>query len=212
MTTRDEILGRLRHALADVPPGEQPGDIAVSRAYRRTATPDIDVLVDRLRDYGAPVRHSTGQDLPEVIAAALRDRGAQRIVAPQDLRDEWLSAVDCEVVHDDGTLTFADLDATDGAVTMCSVVIAETGTIVLDGGAGQGRRAVSLLPDYHLCVVSHDQVVASVPEGLATLDCRRPLTFISGPSATSDIELSRVEGVHGPRTLEVILVQEHRTD
>ena len=108
--------------------------------------------------------------------------------------------------RDDGQLTVAELDTLDGVLTGCAVAVAETGTLVLDGSAGQGRRVVSLIPDYHLCVVRADQVVADVPQLVAAVDLTRPVTLISGPSATSDIELNRVEGVHGPRTLEVILV------
>jgi L-lactate dehydrogenase complex protein LldG len=129
------------------------------------------------------------------------------VVVPADVPEEWLSGTGAEVVRDDGTLTPADLDTVDGVLTGSAVGIAETGTIVLDGGAAQGRRALSLVPDLHVCVIRTDQVVGSVPEGVARLeDPTRPLTWISGPSATSDIELRRVEGVHGPRTLVVLLV------
>jgi L-lactate dehydrogenase complex protein LldG len=146
--------------------------------------------------------------LPAVIASVLTDRGARRIVVPAGIPGEWLAPSDATGVADDPPLSWADLDAIDGVVTTCAVAIAETGTIVLDAGAGQGRRALSLLPDLHVCVVRVDHVVGAVPEALARLDPTRPLTWISGPSATSDIELQRVEGVHGPRRLDVIIVSD----
>jgi L-lactate dehydrogenase complex protein LldG len=138
------------------------------------------------------------------VGEALEQRGARRIVVPAGLDLTGLPA-GTVIVADDG-LSPAALDAVDGVITGAAVAIAETGTIVLDGSLGQGRRAVSLVPDYHLCIVRAEQVVALVPEALARLNPGRPLTWISGPSATSDIELDRVQGVHGPRTLEVILV------
>jgi L-lactate dehydrogenase complex protein LldG len=112
---------------------------------------------------------------------------------------------------DEDQLSIAQLDAVDGVITSCAVAIAETGTLILDGSPDQGRRVLTLIPDYHLCVVLADQIVADVPQALARLEATRPLTMISGPSATSDIELNRVEGVHGPRTLEVIIVGEGRS-
>jgi L-lactate dehydrogenase complex protein LldG len=161
------------------------------------------LLAERLADYGAMVRHCTPGTLGETIGAALAERGAHRIVVPAGLGLSLPGEVEC--VIDDG-LSAAELDAFDGVVTVAATAVAETGTIVLDGSAGQGRRAVSLVPDYHLCVLRTDQVVGLVPEAVALLDPSAPLTWISGPSATSDIELDRVQGVHGPRTLEVILV------
>lgn len=159
-------------------------------------------------DYRAVVRRTDGAGLPALIARLLAARGTRTVVVPAGLPAGWLSAADgVERVPDSAGQTPHDLDAVDSVVTGCAVAIAETGTIVLDGGPGQGRRRVTLVPDHHVCVVRvPDQVVGSVPGALERLVPSRPLTWISGPSATSDIELSRVEGVHGPRTLEVILV------
>lgn len=200
MSSRDQILGRIRSALADVPADE---DVPVPRDYERTRTgPDVvELLVDRLVDYKAMVREV--DDIAAAVARCLADREVRRVAAPEGIPDSWLG--DTEPVRDTG-LTAPDLDALDGVVTGCAVAIAETGTIVLDAGPDQGRRALTLVPDYHLCVVRKDQIVRTVPEALERLDPTRPLTWISGPSATSDIELDRVEGVHGPRTLEVLIV------
>ena len=164
----------------------------------------LDLLAERLRDYGCTVRRTAPGQLMTAVGEALGQRGARRIVVPAGLDLTGLPA-GTVIVADDG-LSPAALDAVDGVITGAAVAIAETGTIVLDGSLGQGRRAVSLVPDYHLCIVRAEQVVALVPEALARLNPGRPLTWISGPSATSDIELDRVQGVHGPRTLEVILV------
>jgi L-lactate dehydrogenase complex protein LldG len=142
-----------------------------------------------------------------VVAAVLATWGAQRIVVPAGLPAEWLSATSVEAVPDAPPLTHEALDGLDGVISACAAGMAESGTIVLDAGPGQGRRALSLLPDRHLCVIRADQIVRDVPDALPGLDPRRPLTWISGPSATSDIELQRVEGVHGPRVLDVIIVE-----
>ncbi|MBL7501865.1 LutC/YkgG family protein [Frankia nepalensis] len=152
-----------------------------------------------------------GNAIAAAVAAALADRGVRRLVRPPGLPPGWLAgAAGVEAVDDEPALTAGELDAADGVLTGCALAIAETGTIILDGGPGQGRRALSLVPDYHLVVVRADQVVAGVPDAIARLvttgAAARPQTWVSGPSATSDIELNRVEGVHGPRTLEVILV------
>jgi L-lactate dehydrogenase complex protein LldG len=203
VTARDEVLGRVRAALAHQAPAPP-----APRAYRTTGElpPGHEALVDRLRDYRALVRRGhRGDTVPGLLAAAVAERGARRLVVPPGLTSDWVAALGDSVVVDDGTLTPDQLDGVDGVVTGCAVAIAETGTLVLDASAGQGRRVLTLVPDYHLCVVLPDDVVATVPEAVARLDPRRPLTWISGPSATSDIELDRVEGVHGPRTLEVVL-------
>ena len=203
---RDEILARLRYALADVPEAEWPDGVPVRREYRHFTDDDAEVFVDRLVDYRALVRWTDPDGLPDILATALAERGARRVVAPAGLPAAWLAGSGVEVVSDDPPLDVRELDELDGVVTGCAVAVATTGTIILDGGPDQGRRALTLVPDYHLCVVRADQVVGSVPEALARLDGTRPITMVSGPSATSDIELSRVEGVHGPRTLEVVLV------
>jgi L-lactate dehydrogenase complex protein LldG len=227
MTAREEILGRIRTALAD-----QPRPAPVDRSYRQAggswsaddptggAETDglagdgtsvlLELLVDRLIDYKATVHRASSETAAEVIATALAERGARRVVVPDGFPAELLTAVDpSSLLRDEPPLSAAELDGTDGVLTTSTVSIAETGTIVLDAGPGQGRRALSLVPDYHLCVVHAADVVRGVPEGVArllTTSGARPLTWISGPSATSDIELQRVEGVHGPRTLAVVLI------
>ncbi|MEV4253040.1 lactate utilization protein C [Spirillospora sp. NPDC049652] len=198
MSSRETILARVRSALADVPFAETPDAVPVPRDYDRTRRgPDlVELLWDRLKDYRAVVH------LDARVAELARARG--RLMVPSGVPAEWLSGVDA--VPDDPPLSAAELDRLDGVLTGCAVAIAETGTIVLDGGEAQGRRALTLVPDHHLCVVRRDQIVRTVPEALERLDPGRPLTWISGPSATSDIELDRVEGVHGPRTLEVAII------
>jgi L-lactate dehydrogenase complex protein LldG len=203
-TARDAVLRRIHDALSDAPPA-QP----VPRDYETTLAPGTDVVelfVERVSDYRATVHRATSETLPSVIAGVAADRGARRLAVPAGVPGAWLDRSDVERIADDPPLSWSDLDAVDGVITGCAVAIAETGTIVLDGGPDQGRRALSLLPDLHICIVSADQIVGSVPEALVRLAPTRPLTWISGPSATSDIELQRVEGVHGPRRLDVIIV------
>ncbi len=217
MSARDEVLARIRAALdrngqpgGNGRPGGHPGGDGGAPGYRTqgdlTGEPLLDLLAGRLTDYRAVVRRTTEAELGATVGAALQQRGVRRMVLPSGLTLPGLPA-GVEAVTDDG-LSPQDLDAVDGVITGAAVAIAETGTIVLDGSPDQGRRAISLVPDYHLCIVRAAQVVEQVPEGVARLAARAhcPLTWISGPSATSDIELKRVEGVHGPRTLEVILV------
>jgi L-lactate dehydrogenase complex protein LldG len=210
---KDDVLARIRTALGPAPATSAPGAGPIPRGYavRGAADPGdpalLDLLTDRLEDYRATVRRCAPSDLPATVAAVLAARGAHRVVVPAGLDAAWLAAWDGEALPDgpQAPLAVATLDAVDGVLTGCAVAIAETGTLALDGSAECGRRVISLVPDHHLVVVRADQVVASVPEGLARLDPQRPLTLISGPSATSDIELNRVEGVHGPRNLDVIL-------
>jgi L-lactate dehydrogenase complex protein LldG len=202
---RAEILERIRAALVD-----RLAAVPIPRGYETALPPDIDRIarfVDRVDDYRATIERTTAADLAGAIAATLAAHGASRIAVPAGVPDAWLGASSAERVADDPPLTHAELDALDGTLTGCAVAIAETGTIVLDAGPDQGRRALTLLPDLHVCVVRAEQVVGAVPEALARLDPRRPQTWISGPSATSDIELQRVEGVHGPRRLAVLLVE-----
>jgi L-lactate dehydrogenase complex protein LldG len=218
MSSRDVVLARISAAL-----GPRPAPEPVRRDYQRTGNlpPGVpallDLLEDRLIDYRAYVRRSSSDEVPAVLAGLVaeltagRTGGASLVVGvPPGLPLSWLAASPVEVRADDGTLGPADLDDLDGVVTAVAVAIAETGTLVLDGSGDQGRRALTLVPDLHVCVVHAGQVVETVPEAIARLApmARRPLTFISGPSATSDIELARVEGVHGPRTLAVVLVDE----
>ena len=205
-SARDAVMGRIREALGDGPP-----QVEIPRDYERALPPAADILelfVERVSDYRATVHRTTARDLADTIASVLAARGAARIVVPASLPHEWLGKSGTDATVDDPPLSYADLDALDGVVTGCAIAIAETGTIVLDAGSDQGRRVISLLPDLHVCVVMAGKVVGTVPEALARLDPTRPQTWISGPSATSDIELQRVEGVHGPRTLDVVLVED----
>jgi L-lactate dehydrogenase complex protein LldG len=215
VSARDEVLRRVRAALADVPDAEQPDDVPVERAFSRSLglLPDdvIARLVDRLVDYGADVRRCAVGDEAPAIADALAAQGARRIGIPADLPAP-LRPAGVELVEDAGLpARGADgLEGLDGVVTTCSVAIAETGTICLAGGVGDGRRALTLVPDLHVCVVPVERVVSTVPEGIAALAAAaaegRPITLASGPSATSDIEMNRVAGVHGPRRLVIVLV------
>ncbi|MFJ4466538.1 lactate utilization protein C [Streptomyces sp. NPDC089424] len=214
MSSRDRILGRVRRALADVPEDDAPYEQAVVRDYLREhggldAAQRVDLLAENLADYRAVVHRCAAADLAATLAGLLAARGAKTVLVPPGLDPSWLAAADAERIPDRSGSTPDELDRIDSVVTACAVAVAETGTLVLDGGPDQGRRRITLVPDHHICVVRvPDQVVASVPQALERLDPARPLTWISGPSATSDIELDRVEGVHGPRTLEVVLVGE----
>jgi L-lactate dehydrogenase complex protein LldF len=201
---RTAILGRIRSALADRPlPVEVPRDYRRRSQRRRTEV--VDLFAERAGEYRATVRRATPDELRSVIADLSR---ARRLAIPPDLPSDWRPD-GVELIPDDG-LSPHELDRLDGALTGCALAIAETGALVLDGGRAQGRRALTLVPDYHLCVVAEDDIVDLVPEAVERLAPAiadgRPLTFIAGPSATSDIELNRVEGVHGPRTLHIVVV------
>lgn len=192
---REAILARMRRALADA--GDAP---EAPREYRRALDPGADVvamLIDRLVDYKANVHHGIAS-----IPAALGD--AKRVVVPADLPREWLLG-GADFIADNG-LSTEDLDGMDAVLTGCAAAVAVSGTIMLDAGAAQGRRAITLVPDRHVVVLRRDQIVGHLAEALPRLEPRAPQTWISGPSATSDIELQRVEGVHGPRRLEVVIL------
>lgn len=198
MSSKDVILGRIRSAL-----GSGVEAPSIPREYRRDSDkPDLDLLVERLTDYKAVVHRI---DLLAIQDSILEIMGSGSVVVPPGLPTGWLPA-GIEAIVDDG-LDADRIAAADGVVTGAAVAIVETGTIVLDASPDQGRRIITLLPDLHICVLRPEQVVSSVPEAVARLDPLRPLTWISGPSATSDIELNRVEGVHGPRNLHVILLE-----
>ncbi|SHG53488.1 L-lactate dehydrogenase complex protein LldG [Jatrophihabitans endophyticus] len=210
MTARDEVLGRIRAALTD-----RPDPPPVVRDYRGAGAteggPALELFVERVTDYRATVHRADPHvDPAAAVAAVLATRGITRVVVPDGFPEAFVpgagGATDTavEVVREPAGTDV--LDTVGAVLTTCRVAVAETGTIVLDAGPGMGPRALTLVPDYHLVVVRADQIVPGVPDAVAALDPTRPLTWISGPSATSDIELQRVEGVHGPRTLDVVLV------
>jgi L-lactate dehydrogenase complex protein LldG len=214
-TAKETVLWRIRHATSDVPEHERPEDVPVERGYRTEEEIAREEIVarfaERTAEYEAKVHRVAHDELAGAIEEALKRRGVKRLVVPPYLPKAWIPE-GVETLPDAARsrLTNKELDESDGVLTGCASGIAQTGTIVLDAGRAQGRRALTLLPDYHLCVVREEQIVGLVPEAFARLEETvkaegRAITFISGPSATSDIELNRVEGVHGPRTLEVLI-------
>lgn len=229
-SARDEILARIRTATADLRTvdADTDADAAGADAADATARPGIpraylrhapgldpqdrpavlDLFAERLAEYGAVVRRCAPADAAAQLAALLPQGG--RAVVPAGFPAAWLAAWSGTPVADEPPLPHAELDQLDAVVTTCAAAVADSGTLVLDAGPGQGRRAATLLPDLHVCVVRAEQVASSIPEVIATLDPRRPLTWISGPSATADIEMIRVQGVHGPRRLAVLLLDEGR--
>jgi L-lactate dehydrogenase complex protein LldG len=209
---RAEVLRRIREAKGGIANAEsvRAGWNAIERRYRREAMRPrevvLELLEDRLRDYDARVVRAGYSEVAVVATRMLGERRVRRMVAPAGFAAEWLPG-GVEFVVDQG-LAAVELDAVDGVMTGATLAIAETGTVVLQNVAGQGRRAVTLVPDYHLCVVRMEDVVETVPEAMERLQATAGLatTFVSGPSATADIEMTRIKGVHGPRFLDVILV------
>jgi len=208
---RETVLARVRAAL-----GPAPQAPLLPREYRGAGalgaggdSVTVELFCDRASDYRANVRRVTGEELASALTAACEQRQARRIAVPAQAPPWTVEGV--ELVRDDPPLSPRQLDQLDGVLSGCALAIAETGTIVLDGIGASGRRALTLVPDYHLCVVRATDIVPSVPDAVAALADGaaqgRPITLISGPSATVDIELVRVEGVHGPRTLDVFLVE-----
>jgi L-lactate dehydrogenase complex protein LldG len=209
---RDQIIRRIRAANS----GTSQATIAqrewssLTRGYKRSGTQPreaiLNLLEDRLRDYDAQVVRSAPADVLRCVAERLTARGKQTLVVPAGFPAQWLPPSFTFVL--DKSMTPAELDRVDGVITASTLAIAETGTVVLQNVPGQGRRAATLVPDYHLCLVAANDVVATVPEAFANLQptATLPTTFVSGPSATADIEMTRIKGVHGPRFLDVILI------
>ena len=205
-SARDAILASVREALADGPAvAEVPRDYRGAGRLPAGTSALVALFAERVADYRAEVRFVGAAAIAPAIEAIAGGLAGRRVVVPAGVPRDWLPP-GIDVVADEPPLSSAELDAVDAVLTACAVAIAETGTIVLDGGDDQGRRALSLVPDHHVCVVRADEIVADVPDAVSALDPRRPQTWISGPSATSDIELNRVEGVHGPRHLHVLIV------
>lgn len=207
MSARDEVLARIRGALGEAPTApEVPRNYRSHGEYAAGAPELVLQLVDRLEDYRATVIRvdEKGESIGRAVSDVLADRGVGQAIAPAGAPPAWTAKLP-DLIVDDGSIQARGLDRVPAVVTGSVVAIAETGTIVLDGSGSSGRRAITLVPDIHVCVVRVADIVETLPEGLSMVDPRRPLTFVSGPSATSDIELSRVEGVHGPRTLIVVI-------
>jgi L-lactate dehydrogenase complex protein LldG len=216
LSARVEILARIRSAIGN-PNGSsavEQGWQAIPREYRRSSTLSrescLHLFQERLIDYGTGVYHSESAQIGATIALVLRHRNKKRVLVSPDIDSSWLQGGECEFVRDHA-LSYEEIDGCDGVITGCTVAIAATGTLGLchiDNQLGQGRRALTLIPDYHLCVVSSSAVVETVPEAMHVLEHyrNRPITFVSGPSATADIEMTRIQGVHGPRTLDVLIL------
>jgi L-lactate dehydrogenase complex protein LldG len=212
---KNEILKKIRQTLDDKSKNDRPDQDIAEREYKQKNGWDqekrVQIFKERISEYNAKVLEVSDESLAKAIAEACQRQKVKKLVVPPEFPHEWLpngmDLLDDEIRQ----LTQDELNASDGIISTCRLAIAQTGTIVLDGGPGQGRRALTLVPDYHLCIVRADQIVGIVPEAFSQLEktvkkSGPPITFISGPSATSDIELNRVEGVHGPRRLEVLII------
>ena len=219
-SARAEILARIRSATGTGPQDQSPSEAwqTIPRHYRQSgeldATSRIELLEDNLRDYGAGIHHAASSEIARTIAEVLTERRKERILLPIDVPPSWLPEGFAFIA--DHALSYDALDACDGVLTGCTVAIAATGTLVLCHGTevrtgreqAQGRRVLTLIPDYHICLVERSAVVETVPEAIRVLESQKqhPITLISGPSATADIEMTRIQGVHGPRVLDVVLV------
>lgn len=208
MDSRDRILAAVRSATHDAIDPSPTRDYRSGLDDRELVGRDlVDLFVERVDDHRAEVHVVSRTELPLRVGQVLGAHKVRSLVVPHDVDARWLSTTHARLVRDDPSVTARQLDEVDAVVTGCAAAVAVTGTIVLDSGPRQGRRMITLIPDLHLCIVAAEAIVGSVPEAVRRLDPYRPLTWISGPSATSDIELDRVEGVHGPRTLVVLVVR-----
>ncbi|MDT0212724.1 lactate utilization protein C [Rothia sp. ARF10] len=211
MSARDEILARVRAATADVTTPVRP---ATRSDPAQVATGSVELFAENVADYRAEVVRVPASEVPEAVVEVLGRHGLGSVVVPTGLDAAWVTALEAgfDVVPEAAAVSATQLDGIDAVVTAAALGIAATGTVVLDHGPDQGRRELTLVPDTHVCVVREAQVVDDVPDAVRLLGGEahrgRPLTWVSGPSATSDIELQRVEGVHGPRTLIVVLVSD----
>ena len=210
MNGRETVLSAVKGALSGVPDSERPDDVPPLQGCRADhAGPDVvGLFAERAAEYRATVVRVSPADVAAAVGRALARTGARSLVVPPGLPADLVPEGLWSLLTDVPPLTVGQLDAADAVVTTVATAIAVTGTVTLDHGPGQGRRVLTLLPDQHICVVRADQIAPDVPEALRLLDPYRPLTLISGPSATSDIELDRVEGVHGPRTLDIVVVED----
>jgi L-lactate dehydrogenase complex protein LldG len=211
MNARDEILARIQRSFPAVPRSSAEDHAAIPRNYVQTSSLDpearLELFEERLRDYGTEVYRCAPAQLPETIALAMSSAGVGRLLVANEVSEGWLPTMAGVSFAHDRELSYEDLDKSEGILTTCAVAIALTGTIILRHSR-DGRRALTLIPDYHLCIVRAGQVVETVPEAIRSIEApaTSPLTTISGPSATADIEMTRIKGVHGPRRLGVILV------